>query len=84
MKNCLYYQAHINKPLCWFFVAVLRSFEHMAFDRTIDKDSTLFEFFVPASTQSFFEAVMQAFQEQGVVLDWQMLPNRLENPKELL
>ena len=84
MRTCRYYQAHINRPLCWFFVAVLRSMEHMAFDRTLDKESSLFEFFVPDSTDKFFKEVMEAFHKRGVVLDWKELPNRLDDPNELV
>lgn len=51
---CSYYQAHIKRPYCWFLVAVLRSFEHVAFDRTIDKNNSIFEFFVPHDTEKYF------------------------------
>jgi len=77
MNACLYYQAHINKKDCWFFVAVFRSFEHLAFDRTLDKTSSLFEIFVAPGQQELFESIMKAFQKRGVVLDFQQLPNRL-------
>ena len=82
MRTCLYYQANINRSECWFFVAVLRSMEHLAFDRTLDKDSSLFEFFVPHTARPFFENMMKAFEQSGVVLSWKSLPNRLKNRKE--
>ena len=80
MSNSLYYQAHINKKDCWFFVAVFRSFEHLAFDRTLDKHSSLFEIFVTPSQQKLFEEIMVGFQNIGVVLDFEQLPNRLLQP----
>jgi len=80
MNSCLYYQAHINKKDCWFFVAIFRSFEHLAFDRTLDKNSSLFEIFVSPSQQALFESIMTDFKNAGVVLDFQKLPNRLLSP----
>ena len=80
VDSCLYYQAHINKKDCWFFVAIFRSFEHLAFDRTLDKKSSLFEIFVSPSQQKLFETIMIRFQEVGVVLDFEKLPNRLLVP----
>jgi len=80
MDSCLYYQAHINKKDCWFFVAIFRSFEHLAFDRTLDKTSSLFEIFVSPSQQKLFEAIMAGFKKEGVVLDFKKLPNRLLEP----
>lgn len=80
MSICLYYQAHVLKKDCWFLVAILRSFEHLAFDRTIDKESSLFEFYVPQATQKYFLELMDYFQKNGIVLDLQEFPNRLKDP----
>jgi len=80
VNNCLYYQAHINRKDCWFFVAVFRSFEHLAFDRTLDKESSLFEIFVAPNQEKLFEEIMTGFQDVGVVLDFKKLPNRLLEP----
>jgi len=77
MNSCLYYHAHVDKQRTWFFVAVLRSFEHMAFDRTLDKESSLFEIFVPHATDMMFREVMHELCLLGIVVDWQSLPNRL-------
>ncbi len=84
MNTCLYYQAHVDKQRCWFFVAVLRSFEHMSFDRTLDKETSLFEIFVPHAAQEMFESIMQELYAQDIVIDWQPLPNRLAVPGSLL
>jgi len=80
----VYYQAHLNRKQCWFFVAVLRSFEHLAFDRTLDKETSLFEFFVPSSQCLFFEKLMSHFVSEGVVIDFKQLPNRLESPSQIV
>jgi len=83
VDHCLYYQAHIQKKDCWFFVATLRSFEHLAFDRTLDKDESLFEIFVCPQLQQFFEKLMNYFQQQGVVLDFVKMENRLLTADQL-
>ncbi len=76
MSYCLYYKAHIKRADCWFFVAILRSFEHLAFDRTLDTQESVFEFFVPQATEKYFLEMMAYFQEQGIVTDLVQVPNR--------
>jgi len=44
---CSYYQAEVAKPTTWFLVSTLRANEHLCFDRTLDKEHGIFEFFVP-------------------------------------
>jgi len=74
---CAYYQAQVDRTLSWFVVAVLKSYEHMSFDRTIDVESSTFEFFVPESTEQYFISLMDYFATQGLVKNLQKLPNRL-------
>jgi hypothetical protein len=81
---CSYYQAHIQRELCLYFVAALRSYEHIAFDRTLDPATSLFEFFVPTSTEKYFLTLMNSLQSEGLVLDFKKMPNRLENSTEQL
>lgn len=76
---CSYYQAYVQRELCWFVTASLRSYEHVAFDRTLDPATSLFEFFVPVTTEKYFLEVMDYFQSQGLVSDLKKLPNRLES-----
>lgn len=78
----VYYQAHIKRELCWYFVAILRSSEHLAFDRTLNKHTSLFEFFVPADMEQQFLIFMQEFEKQQIVTGLQKLPNRLSNHDE--
>lgn len=75
--NCLYYQATVERSKCWFLVAVLRSFEHVAFDRTLDVAQSRFEFFVPADMEAIFLELMDYFQKTGIVTTVEQLPNRL-------
>jgi hypothetical protein len=79
---CSYYQAHVERELCWYVTAVLRSYEHISFDRTLDSSTSLFEFFVPITTETIFLAVMTYFQSEGLVRNFKKLPNRLENLTE--
>ena len=74
---CAYYQANIKKEQCWYFVAILKSCTHVAFDRTIDKHTSLFEFFVPTDMETRFVDFMNDFEKQGIVKNLNKLPNRL-------
>jgi hypothetical protein len=76
---CSYYQAHVERALCWFVTASLRSYEHVAFDRTLDPETSLFEFFVPITTEKYFLEIMNYFQSQGLVSGLKKLPNRMKN-----
>lgn len=75
---CSYYQAHVKRSTAWFVVAVLKSFEHMSFDRTIDSQASIFEFFVPIDTEKYFLQVMDYMQKKGYVENLKKLPNRLK------
>jgi hypothetical protein len=77
MLYCLYYQAKIRPSDCWFFVAALRSFEHVAFDRTLDVEQNLFEFFVPEAMNHDFLQLIAYFQAQGTVTEFAQKENRL-------
>ncbi len=79
---CFYYQAHVERASCWFVVAVLKSFEHMSFDSTLNNESSLFEFFVPTSTERYFLQVMDYLADQGLVNNLKKLPNRLLDPAQ--
>ncbi len=77
MRCGSYYQAQVDPAHGWFFVGVLRSFEHMAFDRTLDVQTSLFEFFVPQDTEEHFLDLMDYFQQEQIVSELRKLPNRL-------
>lgn len=65
-------------------VSVLRSFEHVVFDRTIDKAASVFEFYVPAGQEKTFLEIMTYFEKEGIVVDLTKKENRLKNPDEVL
>lgn len=77
MDYCSYYQATISRRECWFFVAVLHSYDHMSFDRTVDIDHSIFEFFVPESTEPYFLEAIAQMINLGLVTNFEKLPNRL-------
>lgn len=76
-RYCLYYQTHVEKQHCWYFTAVLRSFEHVSFDRTIDVENSVFEVFVPAELEQTFLTIMSHFQDKKIISDLIKLPNRI-------
>lgn len=69
MSDSIYYKAFVEKKRCWFFTAVMRSFEHLMFDRTCDAATNLFEFFVPRSNEKIFLELMDFFSKEGIVHD---------------
>jgi hypothetical protein len=76
---CSYYHAHVQRELCWFVTAALRSYEHISFDRTLDPATSLFEFFVPKDCEQYFLEIMTYFQEQGLINNLKKIPNRLQD-----
>lgn len=77
---CFYYQAKVTKPDTGFLTATLRSFEHLCFDRSLSKETCLFEFFVPQQLESYFLQLMNYYEEHGMITEFQKLPNRLIDP----
>lgn len=84
MSYCSYYQAHVVEKDCWFLVAVMRSFEHLAFDRTYDRATSTFEFFVPQECEEIFLEVMAYFKQEGIITTLEKLPNRLLDPEAVI
>lgn len=82
MQFCEYYRAEILRSEAWFVVAVLKSFDHLSLDRTIDVEKSVFEFFVPATTEPDFLNVMNLLQAGGFVQNLSKSSNRLSNPQE--
>lgn len=78
MNYSLYYQAHAKRELCWMLTSTLRFTEHVVFDRTYDKEQSIFEFFVPEAAEDIFLDMMQKLEKEGIVFNLQKLPNRLE------
>ncbi|MBA3751421.1 hypothetical protein H0X06_01285 [Candidatus Dependentiae bacterium] len=82
MPGSFYYKASITKKDCWFFVAVLRSFEHLTFDRTCDVPTSTFEFFVPEGNEKIFLELMRFLEKEGVVHTLQKGSNPFESVEQ--
>ncbi len=78
MSYCLYFQAHVKKEKVWFLTSVLRSCEHLVFDRTIDLEKSVFEFFVPENSCDEFLSLMNFFEEKKIISNLCKLPNRFK------
>jgi hypothetical protein len=77
MNYSIYYQARVQKELCWIVTSSVRFCEHVAFDRAVDKDESIFEFFVAPDMEVEFLDVAHKLLKKGIFLDLQKLPNRL-------
>lgn len=79
MQYSIYYQAHVQKELCWMVTATIRYLDHVAFDRTVDKDQSLFEFFVAPDFEQEFLSVANRLLDRKIFLTLEKLPNRLKD-----
>lgn len=73
----LYYVGQFERKKCWLLSSVMRGTEHVAFDRCINKEESIFEFFVPQSTESIFLESMNYLKKEGVLLSLEKKENRL-------
>lgn len=78
MHNCYssYYQARVQKEFCWILTSTVRFADHMVFDRCLDKEQSIFEFFVTPGLEEDFERTMAKLAAKGIVFDLV----RLESP----
>ncbi len=83
MLYSLYYQATILRNKTWFFVAIMRSFENLLFDRAVDKEQGIFEFFIAPELEKYFLEIMSYFEATGVVTQLKKMPNRVQAGEKL-
>jgi hypothetical protein len=76
MQYSVYYQAHVEREQCWFVVAALKTYDHVCFDRTIDVETSLFEFFVPVDMEETFLVIMRYFEHQKLLTNLRKLPHQ--------
>jgi hypothetical protein len=74
---CTYFQAHVPPSSCFLVIGMLKSFEHMAFARTLDVQKGVVEFFVPAQATPFFIELAKLLEKHSLIFDLVELPNRL-------
>ena len=77
----VYYQAQVQRENVWFLTAILRSYEHLAFDRTLDTKNSIFEFFVSPGSEQHFLELFDYFIKNNIVTYVEKLPNRLIDPE---
>ena len=77
MNKSTYYQAYIPIPTTHYFTAILRGYEHLCFDRTLEPASGLFEFFLSPDQEESFVTVMELLQSHGLVSSYYKAVNRL-------
>jgi hypothetical protein len=69
--DTVYFVAYIEKTKVVNFIAIFRSIEdNMAFDRTINKNESIFEFFVPIKMKERFLEVMNMFLNINLVISF--------------
>lgn len=74
---CSYFQARVVPHETWFFVATLRSNDHLSFDRTLDPATGLFEFYVPHAQEELFVKLMNYYEKLGIISGFVKKENRL-------
>ena len=77
MKYSSYYQVHVQKEFSWIVTSYMRFHEHVAFDRTLDKQEAIFEFFVAPDLEDVFLEAANKLLKKKIFLDVQKLPNRM-------
>ena len=75
-QYCLYYQARVDRQKTWFVVGVMRNEDHLAFERTLEGQREILEFFVPEDQEQPFLALMEMLKNNGCVFGWNKQPNR--------
>lgn len=76
-NHCLYYQAQAEKPHHLFLVGLLKYYDHLCFDRTLDATQGIFEFFVPQAQEAQFLRVMAFMEKKGLVHNVVKSANRI-------
>lgn len=83
MAYGIYYQADVVKKEAYMVTSTLRFSEHVAFDRCVDVENSIFEFFIAPGLEDEFVHIMKALQTAGYITAFTRLDNRLEQGQEL-
>ena len=62
----------------WFFSAVLKSIEHVAFDRTLDPARGEVELFIAPDAVKEIDSFLHEMRSRGVVTSYASAANRLK------
>ncbi len=74
--NCIYYQARLVREKIWFVVGTLRAETNLVFERALENDRTMFEFFVPPQNDDDFLAFMDILAKRGCIVTFEKKKNR--------
>ena len=80
---CSYYHAQIVAKDLWFLTGCLRNAGSFTLERTIDKENSILEFFVPRDQEDEFVSFMEHFKQRGIVVWFEKKENRLEAGEQL-
>ena len=78
MKYSSYFQSSVKKELCWLLSSTLKFNEHIAFDRSVDGRSDLFEYFVAPDYEDYFIEMMRELESIGAISNLKKMKNRFE------
>lgn len=76
-QYCEYYQGTLRRDKTWFVVGCLRNQDNLVFERALEKQENLFEFFVPPAYEQDFLDLMGFFSRKGYLLSLEKKPNRI-------
>lgn len=74
---CSYYLAKLVKKRIWFVTGNIHSMDNMVFERTVDKDEDILEFFVPSDQEKVFLEFMDSDPIKSCVVWIKKSRNRL-------
>jgi hypothetical protein len=74
----LYYQATIIPNKIWLITSLLRNEDGWAFDRALEGNPSILEFFVSPSYEEEFSSFMNYCLEEGLITSFSKMDNRLE------
>ena len=80
MHYCTYYQAVVPERANHMkLVGILKYYDHLCFDRTLDASHGLFEFFVPPAQEQKFKDIMHRLVAYGIIKQFEKKENRLQD-----
>ncbi|MGD1997876.1 MAG: hypothetical protein PVJ92_03105 [Candidatus Dependentiae bacterium] len=74
---CTYYYAQAVKEKMWLLMAHLKSFDSIAFHRTVDGTNDQMEFFVPPAHDKLFRHFLELYTKEGILEWYEQRENRL-------
>ncbi len=69
MKKSVYYQANIKKSKVWMVSSTLKYCDGLAFERTIDKKQSKFEFYVSPDLENIFLDLIKIFENESIIFN---------------